>query len=204
MNRCLLLSGGIDSVALCYWMRPHLAITLDYGQAAAEAEIHASQEVARTLSIWHEVLRVDCSSVGSGTMARRRLEAECGACVMASPSPEWWPFRNQLLVTLAAARCITTNCNEIVIGTVKTDSQHRDGTIDFVRLLDAVLCFQEGHLSLVAPAAHLTSIDLVKASRVPVSVLAWAHSCHCGNIPCCICRGCYKYRDVWERLYSVA
>ena len=35
--RALLLSGGMDSIALAFWKRPEIAITIDYGQRAAEA-----------------------------------------------------------------------------------------------------------------------------------------------------------------------
>ena len=38
MNTALLLSGGMDSIALAYWKRPDIALTIDYGQAAADAE----------------------------------------------------------------------------------------------------------------------------------------------------------------------
>ncbi len=67
--KAILLSGGMDSIALAYWLRPAFAFTMDYGQAAAAAEIDASVQIAHDLGIDHEVIRVDCSSLGSGDMA---------------------------------------------------------------------------------------------------------------------------------------
>lgn len=61
MSSCLLLSGGLDSVALCYLERPALALTIDYGQLAAEAEINAAEAVCQSTSIRHHVLRADCA-----------------------------------------------------------------------------------------------------------------------------------------------
>jgi 7-cyano-7-deazaguanine synthase len=49
MAKAILLSGGIDSIALAYWQRPDIAITIDYGQAPAQAEINASTAVASAL-----------------------------------------------------------------------------------------------------------------------------------------------------------
>ena len=69
MKSALLLSGGMDSTAIAWWKRPDLTITIDYGQKAAEAEKHASSQVAHALGIPHEVITVDCSSLGSGDMA---------------------------------------------------------------------------------------------------------------------------------------
>ena len=94
MTAAILLSGGIDSVALAFWQRPSFAITIDYGQRAAEAEIVAARQVSQELGINHEILRIDCSTIGSGDMAGAAPDA-------IAPVTEWWPYRNQLLVTLA-------------------------------------------------------------------------------------------------------
>ena len=94
--RALLLSGGMDSIALAFWKRPEIAITIDYGQRAAEAEVTAARQVARELGIQHEVIAIDCTAIGSGDMAG-------SIALEIAPVPEWWPFRNQLLVTLYAA-----------------------------------------------------------------------------------------------------
>ena len=42
MKTALLLSGGMDSIAIAWWKRPDIALTLDYGQQAANAEIKAA------------------------------------------------------------------------------------------------------------------------------------------------------------------
>ncbi|WP_112313008.1 7-cyano-7-deazaguanine synthase [Pseudogemmobacter bohemicus] len=95
--RALLLSGGMDSIAVAFWQRPEVAITIDYGQKAAEAELLAAAEVAKELNMRHEIVRIDCRPIGSGDMAGNDALA-------IAPVPEWWPFRNQILITFAAAR----------------------------------------------------------------------------------------------------
>jgi 7-cyano-7-deazaguanine synthase len=201
MRRALLLSGGVDSIALCYWLDPDLAITIDYGQAAAKAEFEAAQQVCAALDVKHEFVSADCSQVGFGNMLPIGLGASNEGPAR-PPSPEWWPFRNQLVVTLGASRCVLLGFRELLIGTVASDSQHRDGTAEFVDMLAKLLEHQEGNLSLVAPALGMTSVDLVRTSRVPRAVLCWAHSCHVGNIPCGTCRGCNKYREVFQECYE--
>jgi len=199
MKRCLLLSGGIDSIALCYWMRPELAVTVDYGQAPAEAEIEASREVCRVLGIQHDVIKAKCSEIGLGNMVIGGTAEHASAVATVVPSPEWWPFRNQLLVTIAAARCVARGYGQVIIGTVKSDEQHRDGTIEFVSHLSALLALQEGAVTLAAPAIEMYSVDLILQSEVPQSILCWAHSCHTANSPCCNCRGCVKYVQVMRQ-----
>jgi 7-cyano-7-deazaguanine synthase len=49
VRTALLLSSGMDSLCLAWWKRPNVAITLDYGQLPAQAEIAASSEICREL-----------------------------------------------------------------------------------------------------------------------------------------------------------
>lgn len=195
--RAILLSGGIDSIALAHWKRPEFAITLDYGQLPAATEIAAATEVARALAIQHEVLRVDCSTLGSGDLLGQPPLA-------AAPVPEWWPYRNQLLVTLAGMRAISRGVTELMVGSVASDSQHADGTSKFYEILDNLMRMQEGNLRVSAPAIELSTVELVRTSGVPREVLAWAHSCHVGPFACGACRGCIKHYNVMKELYACA
>lgn len=109
--RALLLSGGIDSIALAYWMRPDIAFTVDYGQLAAKAEIDISAKITSQLNIQHEVLIARVDNLGSGD-----LVGKTPATV--SPSTEWWPFRNQFLATIAGMRGVSLGVSEMLFGTV--------------------------------------------------------------------------------------
>lgn len=194
MKYALLLSGGMDSTAIAWWKRPDLAITIDYGQRAASAEVQAATQVCIELGIAHEVLRVDCSALGSGDMAHAPPLA-------AGKTTDWWPFRNQLLITLAAMRAVTRSMSVLYIGTVKSDAgEHADATPEFLRHVDELLACQEGHLRVVAPAVDLTTTELVRLSGIPPGILAWSHSCHKADIACGNCRGCNKYLETYGEL----
>lgn len=194
MKAALLLSGGMDSVALAWWKRPQLAITIDYGQRAAQGEIRASAQVAKELGIAHEVVRVDCSPLGSGDMA--------GAVANhAAPTSEWWPYRNQLLITLVGMRAIARQVETLFIGIVRSDGgNHADGTREFVQKMDDLMAYQEGHLRVAAPAIEYSTAELVLHAQVPPGLLAWSHSCHKADIACGNCRGCNKWRETYLEL----
>jgi 7-cyano-7-deazaguanine synthase len=189
----ILLSGGMDSIALAYLKRPDLAVTIDYGQVVAEAEIRAASAVCEFLGIIHEVVCVDCSSLGSGDLVGR-------PSVALAPVSEWWPFRNQLLITLAAMKAVPLGVQLLYIGTVKTDSVHADGSESFVDAIHIVLQLQEGRMSIEAPAIRMTSAELIRTSGVPRDVLAFAHSCHVAEFACGKCRGCSKHYQTLETL----
>ena len=193
VKRAILLSGGMDSIALCCWQRPDLALTIDYGQASAPGEIRASVRVAEELKINHEVISVDCSDLGSGDLLNLPPDP-------LAPAVEWWPFRNQMLVTFAAMRAIARGMEGIMVGSVASDGFHRDGTEGFYRHLDNVVSYQEGKLRVTAPAIHFTSAQLIILSKIEPSLLAWAHSCHRSPFACGQCRGCAKHLAVLEEL----
>jgi 7-cyano-7-deazaguanine synthase len=193
MRVALLLSGGMDSIALAWWLRPDLAITIDYGQKPAPGEIRAASAVAAELGIAHEIIRADISALGSGDLA---------GVVASSVAPvrEWWPFRNQFLVTVAAMRAVTIGIDKLLIGSLRTDAAHRDGSGEFVKALSDLLQLQEGHLILEAPAIEMDGPELLRRSAVPLELLAWAHSCHVSDYACGECRGCRKHYETLEAL----
>lgn len=193
MKTALLLSGGMDSTAIAFWKRPAIAVTIDYGQLPAPAEIRASAAVCDALGIEHRVISVDLSEFGSGDMAGRpQLEV--------SSLTEWWPFRNQMLITIAAMAVLRDGVTELMIGTLRTDSGHVDGTPEFVESTNRLLSMQEGGMRLTAPAIELTATDLIKASKVPWPILGWAHSCHSSEYACGECGGCRKHYRTMEAM----
>lgn len=193
MKTALLLSGGMDSLAIAWWKRPDVAITIDYGQKAAEAEIRASTAVCSALGITHHVLQIDCSALGSGDMVLAEPNSS-------APASDWWPYRNQMLITFAAMKCISLGVKKLFIGTVLSDGSHIDGTAEFVRQIDQLLQLQEGGLQVEAPAISLSTVDLIRRAQLPTGMLAWAHSCHKANTPCWNCRGCNKYWETYDAI----
>lgn len=191
MSTALLLSGGIDSTAIAYWKRPAYGVTINYGQRPFKGELRASNAVCTALGIEHLVLDADLSALGSGDMAGTQPLA-------IAPVSEWWPFRNQLLVTIAAMGCVARDVSTLLIGTVANDAQHADGQPAFVHLIDELVAMQEGFLRVVAPAIAMTSIELVQVSKLPKEVLGFCHSCHIGDFACSWCRGCLKHLEVIE------
>jgi 7-cyano-7-deazaguanine synthase len=193
MKTAILLSGGMDSLSLVWWKRPDYAFTLDYGQLAAKAEITASSAICKRLKIPHHILSVDCRALGSGDMAGSKADEF-------APASDWWPYRNQLLITLVAMKAITLGVTHLWLGTVRSDGSHKDGTPEFVEYINRLMSFQEGGMLIEAPAIAMSTAELVQISGIPSQYLAWAHSCHTADVACGHCRGCNKYFEVFEEV----
>jgi 7-cyano-7-deazaguanine synthase len=189
----LLLSGGMDSTALAWSARPDLAITIDYGQRPATGEIRAASAVCACLGIEQRVVQVDCRALGSGDMAGTGPHPF-------APVSEWWPFRNQLLITLAAAVAMQEGLSTIALGTVSGDNSHADGRLEFFDCMRQLLGLQEGALQLEVPAIGESSVSLCRKVGIPFEVLAWSHSCHVSDYACGTCRGCVKHRQTMREL----
>lgn len=183
----------MDSIALSYWKRPAISFTIDYGQKAASSEIRSARQVSKELGIMHNTIKVDCSQLGSGDMGNDKP-------LSIAPVSEWWPFRNQLLITLGCMKGVKLGIKELLLGSVLTDASHKDGTGKFYNLLAEVVEFQEGAISVKCPALGMSTIELIKKANVPPSILLWAHSCHTSNQPCMHCNGCRKYLHTLQQL----
>lgn len=183
--RLLLFSGGLDSSALAFWKRPDVCLTIDYGQRPARGEIAAAASICSELSLRHEILAVDLRDLGSGSMSGKEA-SELGN------AEEWWPYRNQMLITLAGMRFVSKGLKEIMIGAVRTDV-HADGKSPFLRGMDRVMSVQEGSVRVSAPARPLHPLKLLLSSGFPPSLLGLTFSCHVMEYPCGRCRGCEKH-----------
>lgn len=194
--RLLLLSGGVDSSAIAWWTRPDVCLTVNYGQAPAQGEIRAAAGICREVGLRHEILEAGLAHLGSGLMAGRTTSPVGNAA-------EWWPYRNQMLVTLAAMRFVGEGLEEIMIGALESDI-HLDGSRAFLEALDRTMALQEGGVRVTAPAHPYTTGELLKVSGFPSSMLGATFSCHAADMPCGRCSGCEKSVDLLERYSSSA
>jgi 7-cyano-7-deazaguanine synthase len=191
--RALLLSGGLDSSALAWWLRPDICVTVDYGQQAAAGERAAASGICNALGLRHELLEANLSALGSGTMAG-------GAPVSGSQAPEFWPYRNQMLVTLTSMRLQPQGLREIWVGAVRGD-RHADGKAPFFRALDKAMRIQEGRVRVRAPAQRLSPDELLRRSKFPRELIGLTFSCHVHEFACGQCNGCLKHADVLDAVF---
>jgi 7-cyano-7-deazaguanine synthase len=190
----LLLSGGVDSAALAARSRPAAALFVDYGQRSAPAEGRAAIAIAARLGLALHQRDIDLRSIGAGLLLSEDAPP-------ASPSPEWWPYRNQMLVTIAAAVALRLGLRRVLVASVAGDGdRHADGSASFYAALNTVLTLQEGAIEVVAPALDETTEELVVSSGIAESVLAWTVSCHRSDLPCGNCPGCWKRERVLSNL----
>lgn len=197
MTKAVLLSGGMDSTCIAFWKRPRFAVTIDYGQKPAAGEVRAAKSVCDELGIEHVLIRSDVGELGSGDMAGKSPSLD-------APASEWWPYRNQFLITVAAMKCHQLGIGELMIGALRTDGFHVDSRPDYFERLNDLLLLQEGELVVSTPAIDFSAEELIANSGTPEEILAWAHSCHIHEMACGFCRGCQKHFETMEAAFGRA
>lgn len=193
--RVLLFSGGIDSAAIAWMEKPDWLFFVDYGQLPAAGELRAARSLAEAMDLPLDTRDVSLKGVGRGTLA--------GEAEPTTAAPEFWPFRNQMLVTLAAMTFANEDPLKILIGTVATDNVHPDGRPEFIDRMSALLSAQ-GNIRLLAPALGLTGPELVQEAALPAHLLGWTFSCHTGEWACGRCRGCTKHNETKRQFLDCA
>lgn len=189
--KVLLFSGGVESTCLALLEQPDLAVNIDYGQVCATGERNAAEHIARLLSLPLKAIDVPMAHLGRGDLTGTPQPPN-------DPIPEHWPFRNQMLVTIAAMAQASHEECELLIGTVSGDSVHADGHEGFVDAMSQVLNRQYSGFSLRAPAIKYSTESLLMRSGVSQDLLGWTFSCHRSNVACGRCRGCNKTRNLIE------
>jgi 7-cyano-7-deazaguanine synthase len=125
----VLLSGGLDSAANLGFCRlrdnPVLALTIDYGQRAAKAEIRAAEKLARHFEVPHRVLELPWLGALGGsalTDETRELpkmkptELDVLSRARQTAKSVWVPNRNGVLINVAAALAERMEARQVVVG----------------------------------------------------------------------------------------
>lgn len=207
MRALVVLSGGLDSTAALAWANEECfgkdlrAVTFDYGQRHAEAEIAAAEDVAKFYMIPHQVWRVPVfrgASVlmDSGKEMPHMTYEELGKAQ--GPSPTYVPFRNGTFLAVATGMALELEFNTVVVGTHAEDAHnwaYPDCTPEFMGAMQNAIYVGTYHkVRLVAPWTYLSKADIVREG-IRLSVpFAKTHSCYegvrpaCGKCPTCVGR----------------
>lgn len=173
MSVVVLLSGGLDS-AICLELapRPVVALAIDYGQPHAASELPRARQIATRAGV--ELVEA-CVRI-------RAVSATQGDPAM------YWPGRNLMLLSLAAALAQTRGLKGVVIGANRDD---RDGYPDcraefFVASAPAL------GVRVIAPLLELTKPEvgqLARKLRLPVE-MTWSCYYPTGSEACGACDAC--------------
>ncbi len=195
----VIVSGGLDSTTLLYYLKEILnkdvvAISYKYGQKH-DQEIEFAKYHAEKLGIEHQVIdltsifrSITSSSALLGGMNMPTLED-----VIGDPQPiTYVPFRNMLMLTVAASVAEGIGASKIYYGAQKHDeySGYWDTTTKFISDMQSVFDQNRKHkIQIEAPFVDKSKSDLVligtKIGIDYTKTLTCYNGTNCGTCPTC-------------------
>lgn len=203
----MLLSAGLDSLVSLAMAKNQgyeiqLAITVNYGQQAANQEIAYAGAICDYYKIQHQIIdiRYLMTGIKSGLLtgnipniAEKQLNNE--AITKASASQVWVPNRNGFLINLAAMYAENNDCNWIITGFNKEEAAtFPDNSGAFVEAINQSLAFSTSNkVRVISFTQELTKLDIIDIAitlEVPLK-LVW--SCYYGGEKMCgQCESCQR------------
>ena len=188
----LLLSGGMDSTTLLWWMRDRgiseiHTVSVDYGQRHA-VELESSAALSRMAGATsHRCLKLDLRQIGGNPLT------DTGHAVPAANQGRQTltvvPFRNMLFVTLAAAWAELKCCANLYLSPVRNDFEiYRDCRRGFYDMLEKTLCL--GATRKTDYRIHTPFVEKWKDEVVSLGLdlgvpYVETHTCYEGRRPAC-------------------
>jgi 7-cyano-7-deazaguanine synthase len=197
-HACVLLSGGMDSVAALHWARERAqgkvrAVAFDYGQPNRDHELTAGHAICAELGIPYARLALaDTLNTGAGLL--RSIHDHDPAAMGVHRA--FVPGRNAVFLTVAAAHACTwwvSGRVDLVVGACADD---HDGFPDcrenFFAALERAICRGYGRdVRVNAPFVKTSKADiLAQASEAARADLARSWSCYRREGPCGTCTPC--------------
>jgi len=209
MENCVVLfSGGIDSTTALVWAlgrfkRVH-ALTFDYGQRH-RIEVGMSRRTAAALGVSQTIMKLDLGQIGGSALTDTRIKLpgyRTAAQIKSRPPATYVPFRNGILLALAAAWSEVQGVRRIVCGFNVVDSpDYPDTRLPFVRAIERAInsgskaAFGEAKIRILAPLIRLRKSEIIRLGLSLGADYSYSVSCYAGREkPCGRCSACLLRR----------
>ncbi len=213
MKSCVVLfSGGIDSTTALVWAKKRYdrvyPLTFDYGQRH-RIEVRMAKRTARKLGLEPVVLKLDLGRVGGSALTDPGIAVpkhkNLGKLKAGTP-PTYVPFRNGILLAVAAAWAEARGITDLVCGYNVVDSpNYPDTRREFVGAMEKAVnagtraAFGAPRMRILAPFIGLRKSEIIRKGLV--LGVDYAHSVSCysgGEAPCGACSSCLLRARAWK------
>jgi len=206
MKAVVLFSGGLDSTVLVYDLLNEGAdlklLSIDYGQRH-EKELKSSSEIAESLGLEHEILRLPMLNnlLGGSALTDPSISLPEGHYAEDSMKATVVPNRNMILLSLAAGHAISLQFDTVAYAAHAGDHTiYPDCRPEFATAMDEALKLCDWNtISLYRPFVQLSKQDLVRKGNELGVPFEKTWSCYAGNDKHCgKCGTCVERKEAFE------
>lgn len=200
----VILSGGLDSTTTLYWARERFrtveAFSLDYGQRHG-VELEMAAWHGRHLGVFHHRMKLPLEQLLRSTLLKGQGEIPDSLAAVKDPDgvPQTYvPFRNGILLSLAAGLAESRGLDALVTGFNRIDSpDYPDTTVEFSRAMEAAINEGTGfrrrgrRLVILTPLSELSKKEIIEMGLKMEVDYSRTVSCYRGSEePCLRCPSC--------------
>ena len=190
MKIICLISGGVDSTTLLFRLhgKGHHIVPLfvNYGQKSYTQEKNAAAYACKLLKLKLNIIDISGLSVIKSGLTHKKISIE----------EPFYPNRNLILLSIAAAFSVNHSCNVIAIGVIgKTN--FLDQSKSFLNDAEKTLSYGR-KIIILAPLSQLNKLEVVRLAKNNNIRLDFTYSCYCGSIPCQKCVSCIDRKKVFD------
>lgn len=218
MSSCVvLLSSGLDSTVNLAWAihkghQVRTAITFDYGQKAAAAEIRQSKKICDYYEIEHQLIelpwlqRLTRSSLVDLSVAvpvGEQVQIDNLEVSKQTAEAVWVPNRNGVFLNIAASFAESLGAEYVVTGFNKEEAAtFPDNTPEFLSALDQSFKYStQAKVKTLSATTHMTKIEIVKLGQTLSAPFDMMWPCYFSeNELCRECESCQRFFRAYETL----
>ena len=203
-NIVILYSGGMDSsVALYqYAQQIRLAVSFDYGSKHNKIEIKYAAKNCKQLGIEHRIVEIDLNKMGFvSDLLQSGGDIPDGHYEDENMKKTVVPFRNGIMLSIAAGIAESMDCNKLLISNHAGDHAiYPDCRPDFIQSMsDAIRFGTYNKVEILAPFTNLTKREIALKGKEIEVPFENTYSCYNGREQHCgTCGTCTERKEALE------
>lgn len=200
----ILYSGGMDSsVALYqYAERIKVAVSFNYGSKHNKREIEFAAKNCKSLGIEHRIIELDLNKMGFvSSLLQSGGEIPNGHYEDETMKSTVVPFRNGIMLSIAAGIAESINCNRLLISNHAGDHAiYPDCRPNFIKSMNDAICFGTyNNVEIFAPMTNFTKREIALLGNEINVPFENTYSCYNGQeIHCGTCGTCVERKEALE------
>ena len=198
MKALVVFSGGLDSTVALYWTKKQYneveTISFNYGSKHNEQEYKHALKTCEKLKVKNTRINLDfINQYFKSDLLQSGGEIPEGYYTEENMKSTVVPFRNGIMLAIAAGYAESQNCDILVLGNHSGDHAiYPDCTPEFINgIKDAIKQGTQKNIEVVSPFCNITKADIVKIGKDLGVDFSLTYSCykggekHCGKCGTC-------------------